>query len=234
MRLALLALAAGAALAAAAGCGSGGGQAATTASRTAAAGPSPGQVVRRFVAAAARSDARAEWALLTPAAKRRVGPFERFRNGTATELSEGLGTFEHASDLRTALSWPFATTPYAVAGVAATRTAEGTREFSAWAVPLRRAGGSWLVDLLPPLELTPLGPAGPPTAASVEISFRLDGSAKPTLVQLWVDGHPRPLEAHGRRYVTRFAPGAGRHVAIAYARAGARAGAVAWTFRERG
>src|SRR5689334_23246495 len=51
------------------------------------------EVLDAFVAAAGRGDARALWALLSRPSQRRLGPFAKFRRTTATELSEGVGSF---------------------------------------------------------------------------------------------------------------------------------------------
>src|SRR6478672_10468571 len=65
--------------------------------RTTPTGPDRGKkVVDAFVAAAGRGDAKALWNLLSTPTQQRLGPYEHFRQTTAVELSEGVGSFSRA------------------------------------------------------------------------------------------------------------------------------------------
>lgn len=215
----------------AAGCGSGGGtQAATTTVRRSTA--SPAAVLRRFIAAAGRGDARTEWRLLSPASRRRLGPFSAFASGVAAELSEGAGSYARSSDLSTALSRALGG-GWAVAAVAGTRIVEGTREHSAYAVPLRRVGGAWRIELGGTVELRPEKPAEQPTSTPVEVSFTAVAKEKLRQIALWVDGRERALRHTAGHYTSTYAPSGGGHVAVAFAATSSEAGATAWTFHVR-
>jgi hypothetical protein len=202
----------------------------------AAAATSPGTELGKLVRAAGRGDAAALWPLLSSGAQRRLRPLARFRRGTAVELSEGLGSFAHGS-FDTALS-QVVDTRLAVAAIAGTRRAEGRREYAAYAAVMRLEHGRWRADLLSPVKVRPLGPSqgtrvGPVMQAAAEVAAPVavsDGA-------IWVDGRAIAGKSGGidPEHVTFYGQplrplARGRHVAVAFARAGNQAGAVAWTF----
>src|SRR4051794_9204424 len=114
--------------------------------KTAPAGPDPRQRgMKAFVAAARRGDAKALWALLSTPGQQRLGPFSRFRSATALELGEGVGSFAR-STYKEVVS-ERVTDRFGVVAIAGFRTAEGTREYAAYAAALRLERGSWRVEL---------------------------------------------------------------------------------------
>src|SRR3954469_9142342 len=65
--------------------------------QTAPTGADRGKKVLASIVAAARSGgAKGLGRLLSTPSKKRLGPFERFRQSTATELAEGVGSFSRA------------------------------------------------------------------------------------------------------------------------------------------
>lgn len=202
-------------------------------------GASPASVLRAFIAAAGRGDARAEWRLLSPASQRQLGPFSRFRSRTAVELSEGAGTYARSPDLRVVLNRVLGCGS-AVAAVAGTRAVEGTREWSAYAVALRRVSARWAIELGAPLGLTPLSSQTLVPPGSVRVGVRISADEPVGTVLLWLDGSrlaaaSPPLPARGATVsgVVLLA-GPSRHAAVAFARTATRSAAVAWTFSVRG
>jgi hypothetical protein len=122
--------------------------------------------------------------------------------------------------------------PWAVAAVV-----KGTHAF---AVPLRREGGAWRVELGDPIALRPVLPHPGGIALSSDPQIAAEAKSRSALlgIALWLDGVDFSVEAGGPRpgYVTVFgrvghmlAPGL--HVVVAFARAGKGATATAWTFR---
>jgi hypothetical protein len=202
--------------AALAGCG-GSGNGATT---TKAAAPGPADTLRRLVAGDPQS-----MQLLTPASRKRVA---------ASELAEGVAAFADDVPVKARQvggGW-------AVAWAVGTHTAEGTTETMAYAVPLQRTGGRWLAEISPAIQVRPLGPdQGETVGATPQVAAELKAPEPIVDSSLLVDGAPLEIESGGpsSNFISMFgAPreplAAGRHVAVAFARAGTDAAARAWTF----
>jgi hypothetical protein len=199
------------------------------------AGTEPGDTLLSFAAAARAGNAGQLWGLLTDRAREQLGPFSSFRDTTAVSLQEGLGSFPATAELVLARELADG---WAVAAIAALRSVEGSREFGAYAVPLRRSDGRWRVDLVGPPALNALRPSnGAETDDRPRIAARAESETPLETVSLWLDGDRFAAEGGGpsARQRTVFgdprAPLAeGRHVVVAFARTATSARAVAWTF----
>jgi hypothetical protein len=122
--------------------------------------------------------------------------------------------------------------PWAVAAVV-----RGTQAF---AVPLRREGGDWRIELGDPIALRPVLPHPGKLALSSDPQIAAEAKAGSALlgIALWLDGLDFSVQAGGPRpsYWTAFGRVGrvltpGLHVVVAFARAGSGAVATAWTFR---
>ena len=193
------------------------------------------------MAAAGRGDAASMWRLLSAPSRFRSGPtLAQFRVHGAIELAEGAGTFARARDLRVVLSDPI-DTRWAVAAVSGTRRAEGTKEFAAYAVALRRTSAGWRIELGLGPRLTQLGTAssGRLAHAPPQLAVGVLGAVPVAEVGMWLDGRGFPLRSGGTSpmNLTAFGTpppaGRGRHVVVAFASTGVSANAIAWTFSVR-
>jgi hypothetical protein len=166
--------------------------------------------------------------LLTPSTRARV---------PASDLSEGVGSFPDDAPVESR----GAGAGWAVAWTSADRVAEGQQEFAAYAVALRRSGSRWLADIAGPVQLRPLGPeAGADAAATPQVAVEAKAPHAIEEAALWIDGQPVDVKSGGpsTRYISVYGAPAeplepGRHVAVAFARAGTTASAVAWPFTVR-
>jgi hypothetical protein len=108
--------------------------------------------------------------------------------------------------------------------------------FGAYAAVLRRERGTWKV-VLPRADLRlvegPPAPKGEP-GPDQRIGFAVYSAAPDLDASFWIDGEPQKLAGAGGPQFTRYwsTPEleAGSHLAVALARAGNQAAAVAWTF----
>lgn len=185
------------------------------------AAPDPAQALRALIDAAHDGNDRAVGALVAPGRKAR-----------ALELGE-LGTFAGARPQTL-----YRSGVWAVAYVMSNRSGEGTRKRGAYAVALHLLGGRWRADLTGRVGVEILGPQ-PGTRTGVRPQLGVELRARTPLGEsgLWLDG--RELLEKGGGSLTRgsiygapdhrVSPGV--HVAVAYARAGAHASAIAWVFR---
>ena len=201
-----------------AGCGGSAKHAATTS-----APPDPGDTLRQLVAGAP-----SPLELLTPESRDRV---------SASELGEGVAAFADDSPVesrRVGGSW-------AVAWTSGTHTAEGTTEFMAYAVALQQVGGRWLASIGGPVRLDPLGPdEGAEASAQPQVAVEIKADEPIVDTALLVDGTPLDTRGGGPSsdYISIYGAPAeplepGRHLAVAFARAGTSAAARAWWFTTR-
>jgi hypothetical protein len=154
-----------------------------------------------------------------------------------SELSAGVGSFPDDAPVRSRGAGP----GWAVAWTSGDRVGEGRREFAAYGVALRRSGSRWLAEIGGPVQLRPLGPdPGSAVGTIPQVAVELRAPRAIEDASLWVDGQPVDYKSGGpsTRYVSIYgAPAAplepGRHVAVAFARAGTTASAVAWPFTVR-
>jgi len=202
-----------------AGCG-GSKDAATT--KPAASGPE--ETLRRLVAGDPDT-----MQLLTPASRKRV---------PASALAEGVAAFADDSPVEARQlggGW-------AVAWTVGTHTAEGMTETMAYAVPLKLTAGRWLAEIAPAIALRPLGPdAGEQVGSIPQVAAEIKAPEPIVDTALLVDGTPLDAKSGGpsTRFVSIYGAPAdplapGRHVAVAFARAGDDAAARAWAFRVSG
>jgi hypothetical protein len=200
-----------------------------------AAGNGPAAALEDFHDAARTGDAGALFSLLAPKARERVGPFARFRQGTATALSEGLGSFPADTPLVLATGVGGG---WAVAALAGPRRVEGTEEHGVYAAALRRVDGAWRLALFGPVAVEPLRPAPGATVARVErVAVRATAPGALERFDVWLDGQPFTVEVGGpsASEQTAFAQpreplAPGRHVVVAFARTGDSATARGWEF----
>ena len=109
--------------------------------------------------------------------------------------------------------------------------------FGAYAAPLREEDGNWHM-VLPTERLRIVeGPPEPgsPVGDDQRVGFAVYSSAPDLESTLWIDGQKETLQGAGGPQFTRYwsvpeGLGAGRHLAVAFARGGGAATAVAWTF----
>jgi hypothetical protein len=208
----------------AAGCGGGGSKGKTT--TTTAAEPSPAAALKALLAAAHDGDEARIRSLLVPGSPASL----------ARELAEGLGSFP----VRTPVVLSVQIDPrFAVAAIAGPRTAEGMKEYAAYAVALERIQGAYKASIVSPVKIEPLGPdpgSRQPSITQVAAQF----SAPKPIVQagLWVDGKAIAADPRGtsRKYTAfgatpKLKPG--RHSVVAFAESASSATARAWTFRVK-
>jgi hypothetical protein len=109
--------------------------------------------------------------------------------------------------------------------------------FGAYAAPVRQEAGDWQVQA--PTERLRIaeGPPDPgsPVGDDQRVGFAVYSSAPDLTSTLWIDGQKEALQGAGGPQFTRYwavpeGLGAGRHLAVAFARGEGEATAVAWTF----
>jgi hypothetical protein len=209
-----------------AGCG-GGKESGTTSTTTPARDPGR-EVMGTFVTAAAAGDSATMWELLSRPSRRRAGPtLATFAAGPAKELRRTLAPFARG------------TLPVQVSENISDRfgVVALSRGPHAYAVPLRREGDLWRVELPGPLRIEVLGP--PPGSKGKfvnQIGVELHGEGPEGPAVIYADGVTLDAREYGgRKSATVFANLAtslekGRHTAVAYAERGDNAAARAWTF----
>ena len=198
----------------------------------------PGQVVLRFVQAAAAGDARTVWGLLSAPTRASYGPtFDRFARGSAPRFTDD---FERVGTLRVVLSRALGA-DWAVGAVVGRYTPEdGEPEPAAYAAALRREDGRWRIELgglvIERLDPGPNDETGPRPVVAAEAQAAGDVDR----IELWLDGRhltapeqqadPFTARVHG---VPDRALAPGLHVAVVFAATPDTAGAVAWPFEVR-
>ena len=186
------------------------------------------EVMTALVAAAADHDAEAAWELLSEPSQRREGPtFEEFEQSTFPELRRTLAPFAKGSlpvEVSENVDGEF--------GLVAL-----SRGSSAYAVPLRREGEVWRVELPGPVRIEILGP--PPGSRGKfvnQIGVEKHGAGGAGIALLYLDGVTLdPQTAADADSATIYANFAnplqpGLHTAIAFTSASGQAAARAWTF----
>ncbi len=189
----------------------------------------PAVAFEQLLAAAKAGNAAAVWSGLSAATRARYLSPSRFAKSQAGVALTAAARAPHISlvDQR-----------YPGGGaLEAVKTAAGV-----YGAALRVEGGRWKLQLEPDVLVQPLSPA--PGAVNGQV-FQVAAQAMlPDPVEigaLYLDGKPlatRGGAMNGGRTVTLYANlpkgvAKGRHTLVAYARAGAHAGALAWAFTVR-
>jgi hypothetical protein len=198
--------------------------------------PQFGRLLLRFTRAAADGDARTMWNMLTSATQASIGPsLTEFRNQSASEFQEGLGTIAPTAEVTLSRRLR----DFGIGAIAGERQVEGNSEYFAYAVAFMQEEGAWRIELggvivtgLKPEPLQKVGPR-PQLAADVGAGGELNN------VLMWLDGEPfaaaeddaTPFAAQ-LRGMPEEPLKAGRHVIVVFADAGLTASALSWTFES--
>jgi hypothetical protein len=181
-----------------------------------------------FVRATAGDDAETAWGLLSQASQRREGPtLEEFEQNAFPELRRTLAPFAKGSlpvEVSENVDGDF--------GLVAL-----SRGGSAYAVPLRREGDVWRVELPGPVQIEVLGP--PPGSRGKfvnQIGVEKHGAGGAGIALLYLDGVTLDPQTSAdadsatiyANFTNKLQPG--RHTAVAFTSAGGNAAARAWTF----
>ncbi len=194
----------------------------------------PGRAaVEAFVAAARAGRPAALWNLLSTESRRRLGPLAAFRTHTAVELEEGVGSFRRFDVIVSERITP----EFGVVAIDGTRVAEGSRERSVYAVPLRLEGSSWRIELGGPVKVRPIGPdPGARQKVVAQIAAAVEGPGGTGTAVLYLDGSAETPEVRGTptnsTLFANFDPALepGRHTVVVFAADGREAAATAWAF----
>lgn len=191
--------------------------------------PDPGrEVMAAFVDAAADSDAETMWNLLSKPSQRRAGPtLEAFEKKAFPALRRTLAPFAKGK-------LPIQVSENLDERFGLVALSKGS---NAYAVPLRREGDVWRVELPGPLRIEVLGP--PPGSRGKflnQIGVETHGPGGAGLALLYVDGITLDARTFsGPKSATIFANfentlDPGTHTAVAFSSNGRDAAARAWTF----
>jgi hypothetical protein len=196
--------------------------------------PDPGKVaIERFVAAARAANPDAMWRMLSTASKRRLGPLANFRQHTATELAEGVGSYRRFHVIISERITP----EFGLVAIDGTKRAEGTTERDVYAVALRLEGGAWKVELVSPIKVRPIGPdPGAHEQVVAQIAGAVSGVGGSGTALIYLDGQAENPKVYGTAtnstVVANFEPALdpGRHTVVLFGSVGRNAAAVGWWF----
>jgi hypothetical protein len=188
----------------------------------------PGVVLRDFVRAAARGDARRMWERLSAPTQERLGPtLGAFRSGAAPALERELEALGRRHEL--ILSQTI-TSRFAVAAVG--------RDNRAYAAALRLENGLWRVELGSPVHVEPLRPEpGERVLRRTQLAAEVEAGTPIVEAGLWLDGVAFPSRGGGQTpsELTMFGETAtlarGWHSVVGFASTATNASARAWAFR---
>ena len=194
----------------------------------------PGKdLITEFVDAARASKPAAMWRLLSTATKQRVGPFAKFRDGTAIELAEGVGGFRNFKVIVSERVTP----EFGVVAIDGTKVAEGTTERDVYAVALRLEETSWKVELFGPMKVSPIGPdPGAHEDVVAQIAASVAGRGGLGTGVIYVDGLTENPRVYGTSknstLVVNYDPALdpGRHTVVVFGTVGRQASATGWWF----
>ncbi len=200
--------------------------------------PAAGELLTRFVDAAARGDTDALFAMLTRRARLIYGPTaEAFAKTAGKQLTDAVGAFRREGSFEVVLSVQ-ATPEWAVAVIAGHITHEGETAYGAYGLPARKEGGAWKLEVGGSVGFNPISPDEQLTTDSTpQIATELDASEPILESAMWVDR--TPIEAivspdemllNGEAAVP-IPPG--RHTAITFAATESSAGVNAFSFTSR-
>jgi hypothetical protein len=151
----------------------------------------PGEVLTRFVQAAADEDAAVMWQLLSSPSRERLGPTRaEFADTYVEGFRDGLGTFA-GTDPEIVVSGADGQ-GWGIAAIAGDRVRDGQEEFATYAAALRVEDGEWRLELGAPIALKYLedSPAG-----TVDVEVAADAPIE--AAGLWVDGEPARAVVQG-------------------------------------
>jgi hypothetical protein len=196
----------------------------------------PGKdAIDAFVAAAHAGKADAMWSMLSTATKRRWGPLKRFRNGTAIELAEGVGSFGNGS-YKVIVSERI-TPEFGVVAIDGSRLAEGRREREVYAAALRLEGEQWTLELGGPVNVRAVGPdPGAHERIVAQIAAAVSGKGGGGTAVVYVDGLTENPKVYGTpsnsTLVVNYEPALdrGRHTVVVFGSVGRDASATGWWF----
>jgi hypothetical protein len=181
------------------------------------------------------------WCLLSKPTQRRMGPtYDRFRSKAATELARRVGPYARLG-FRVVLAQRI-TAAFAVAAVAARRTAERRGEYAAFAAALRRAGTRWRLELGGPIRIEAVRPLpGERVQERTQLAAEVVAQKSIDQAGLWFDGiafDARGAASTDGRSMTMWGEAPqplrrGGHSVVAFAAAGSSASAIAWAFSVR-
>jgi len=186
------------------------------------------EVMGALVTAAQNNDVDAMWELLSKPSQRRVGPTaDDFAKSEARALQRTLAPFARGT-------LPVLISENIGGGFGLVALSRGKH---AYAVPFRREGGMWRVELPGPLRIEVLGP--PPGSRGKfvnQIGVETHGPQGPGVALLYVDGVTLDARSFSSakgstifaNFATKLEPG--RHTAVAFASTDSNAAAKAWTF----
>jgi hypothetical protein len=227
-----------------AGCGGGKGAQPTTTNDYPPAPPPPTtttsgdpgkDAIDAFVAAAHAGKADAMWSMLSTATRRRWGPPARFRNGTAIELAEGVGSFGNGA-YKVIVSERI-TPEFGVVAIDGSRLAEGRREREVYAAALRLEGEQWKLELGGPVRVRAVGPdPGARERVVAQIAAAVSGKDGGGTAVVYVDGLTENPKVYGTpsnsTLVVNYEPALdrGRHTVVVFGAVGRDASATGWWF----
>jgi hypothetical protein len=188
------------------------------------------EAIDAFVAAARAGNIDAMWGMLSPEAKKRVGPTTgEFKSGAGGELADSLAGFGPYKAIVSERITP----EFGVVAID-----DGKKVYS---TPLRLVGEKWKIELGSPVAIRPLGPLpGAIEPVVAQIGAAVDGIGGDTNVVIYLDGNAEPdpqVRGTGTSVTTfaNFDPALppGRHTVVIASTEGREAGAAAWAFTVR-
>jgi hypothetical protein len=192
----------------------------------------PGEVLTRFVEAAADEDVATMWRLLSTPTRERLGPTRAdFADEYLAGFRDGLGTFA-GTDPEVVVSGADGN-GWGVAALAGDRVRRGEQEFATYAAALRVEDGEWRLELGAPIRLRYLD-RSPPGTVDVEIEAGNPIEA----AGLWVAGEPTEAVVQGTDlshfvvHAEQVPTTADRPVGVVFARTGDEAQAGAFALDE--
>ena len=151
----------------------------------------PGEVLTRFVQAAADEDVAVMWELMSSPSRERLGPTRaEFADTYAEGFRDGLGTFA-GTDPEIVVSGTD-DEGWGVAAIAGDRVRDGQEEFATYAAALRVEDGEWRLELGAPIAITYLDES--PTGT---VDVEIEAGAPLEAAGLWVDGEPAQAVVQG-------------------------------------
>lgn len=200
--------------------------------------PAAGELLTRFVDAAAKGDTGALFGMLTARAQAVYGPTaDAFAKTVGKELTDGVGAFRREGSFEVALSVQ-ATPEWAVAVIAGSITHEGQTAYGAYGLPARKEGGAWKLELGGSVGFSPISPDEQLTTDSTpQIAAELSANEPILEFAIWVDRTAIESQVSADSLLmngevtTPIPPG--RHTAVTFAATESSAGVNAFSFTSK-